>query len=203
MTQEVLGQVISLGKTQLEFIPEQATGQKLFINYSWRELWEISERLNYYWQKVRPSIHSAFARLYLSEEKVPEFFHLWKQLDSEIGCAGFFRHQKLSFWLMYLPKKYSIYELGKKIDVNPLNLAHQLEIFTRKGTIQVLPYSRDRQNIVKRHEQVPIRPTIACIDDSKTVQKQVKMTLESVGYNVVGITDRSAFSNLEANSIAS
>lgn len=191
LTQEVLAQVIAFEKTQIEFISEPASKAKLYIDYSWQELWEISERFNQYWLKIRPKIHSAFARLYLSEPKVPFFFKLWKQLDEEAGCAGFFHNQKLSFWLMYLPKKYSIYELGKKINVNPLNLAHQLQIFVKQGAIEVLPYARKPQNIIKQHLKTQIRPTIACIDDSKTVQKQVKMTLESVGYNVVSITDPS------------
>lgn len=33
------------------------------------------------------------------------------------------------------------------------------------------------------------RPLVACIDDSKTVQRQVQLTLESVGYQVLNITE--------------
>ncbi len=33
------------------------------------------------------------------------------------------------------------------------------------------------------------KPVIACIDDSKAVQRQVKMTLELEGYEVVAITE--------------
>lgn len=34
-----------------------------------------------------------------------------------------------------------------------------------------------------------LRPIVACIDDSKTVQRQVQMTLEPAGYQVFSITD--------------
>jgi twitching motility two-component system response regulator PilG len=37
--------------------------------------------------------------------------------------------------------------------------------------------------------QAPTGPLIACIDDSHTVQRQVKMVLEMFGFQVLGITD--------------
>ncbi len=33
------------------------------------------------------------------------------------------------------------------------------------------------------------RPVIACIDDSKTIQRHVKLILESVGFRVLGLTE--------------
>jgi len=188
LTQEALGQVISFESTQVQFYPETERNP-LFIDYYWQELWEISEHLNHHWHKIRPNIHSAFARLYLNEKKVPLFFSLWKKIDREVGWDNCFREQKLSFWLMSLPKKYSIYELGTKVNLNPLHLARQLQTFTKYKTIEVLPYGRNPNKVIEQYQPAPIRPTIACIDDSKTVQKQVKITLESAGYSVVGITD--------------
>ncbi|MDJ0725767.1 MAG: response regulator [Prochloraceae cyanobacterium] len=190
LTQEALGQVISFESTQVAFYPETERNP-LFIDYYWQELWEISEHLNHYWHKIRPNIHSAFARLYLHEKKVPLFFNLWKQQDRQVKNDTFFRDQKLSFWLMYLPKRYSIYQLAAEIKVNPLHLAHQFQIFTKQKAIHVLPYGRNPNNIIEQYQATPIRPTIACIDDSKTVQKQVKMTLETAGYSVVSILDPS------------
>lgn len=190
LTQEALGQVISFEATQVAFYPETERNP-LFIDYYWQELWEISEHLNHYWHKIRPNIHSAFARLYLHEKKVPLFFNLWKQQDRQVKNDTFFRDQKLSFWLMYLPKRYSIYQLAAEIKVNPLHLAHQFQIFTKQKAIHVLPYGRNPNNIIEQYQATPIRPTIACIDDSKTVQKQVKMTLEAAGYSVVSILDPS------------
>ena len=188
LTQEALGQVISFESTQVEFYPKTERSP-LFIDHYWQELWEISEHLNHYWHKIRPNIHSAFARLYLHEKKVPLFFSLWKKIDREVGWDSRFREQKLSFWLMSLPEKFSIYDLGNKVNLNPLHLANQLQVFSKYKTIEVLPYGRNPNNVVKQYQPERIGPTIACIDDSKTVQKQVKMTLEAAGYTVISITD--------------
>ncbi|MGF1489543.1 MAG: response regulator [Prochloraceae cyanobacterium] len=45
------------------------------------------------------------------------------------------------------------------------------------------------QKVVASQEKIARKPIVACIDDSKTIQLQVKKTLEIAGYRVLSITD--------------
>jgi len=45
------------------------------------------------------------------------------------------------------------------------------------------------QKVVASQEKIARKPIIACIDDSKTIQLQVKKTLEIAGYRVLSIID--------------
>ncbi len=77
--------------------------------------------------------------------------------------------------IKYPPKKSVINQ--KKQVVKPLQ---QKQIAPKK----IVPNTPNNNN--KRNRRLPI---IACIDDSKTVQKQVQMTLQPVGYQVISVLD--------------
>ena len=53
---------------------------------------------------------------------------------------------------------------------------------TMHSQIERIKYGKETKN---NH----LSPLVACIDDSQTIQRQVKMTLESVGYLVMNILD--------------
>lgn len=59
-------------------------------------------------------------------------------------------------------------------------LANWLLPLVKAGVVTTLPFSEIESQR---------RPIVACIDDSKTVQRQVKMTLEVAGYQVLSITE--------------
>jgi twitching motility two-component system response regulator PilG len=57
-------------------------------------------------------------------------------------------------------------------------------------TLEVLPLATNLEPAINLELNQPSnKPLIACIDDSHTVQRQVKMVLESSGFQVLGITD--------------
>ena len=63
---------------------------------------------------------------------------------------------------------------------DPILLASWLLPLVKAGIIATLPYNEIKSQY---------RPIIACIDDSKTVQRQVQIILEITGYQVLSITE--------------
>ena len=61
-----------------------------------------------------------------------------------------------------------------------LKLANFVHSFIRTDIMGVNPY---------RSAQNDTRPVVACIDDSKTVQRNVKLILESAGYRVLELME--------------
>jgi twitching motility two-component system response regulator PilG len=75
----------------------------------------------------------------------------------------------------------NLYELARDFRMDVLTLAQKLQ-----------PYAKNRQLQVKPYEQTQIHsdaPTVACIDDSDSVQRNVKRVLETAGYQVVSLTE--------------
>jgi len=72
-----------------------------------------------------------------------------------------------------------LYDIARLLRADPLALALELQPWIRSGLIGTSPY-RD----VPRD-----RGAIACVDDSKTVQRQVKLILETAGYRVLPMLD--------------
>lgn len=125
------------------------------------------------WQSIRPQILSPFQRLELSR---PDIFQTtYTQLAKQL-CGP--KHQ-LSL-ADALAQKPCLYELATQLDLNLLSLAKNLQPLIANGVLNLQPYISNTQI----H-----RPTIACIDDSITIQQAVKVMLEVDGYRVVSITD--------------
>jgi twitching motility two-component system response regulator PilG len=86
-----------------------------------------------------------------------------------------------------------LYEVARAADVDTLTMANWLHPLLEAQMISVLPY----QGVSKPQNSLPTigkeesesSSTIACIDDSASVQRQVKMVLEMSGHNVISITD--------------
>lgn len=76
--------------------------------------------------------------------------------------------------------QYCLYEIAALLSVSVLELCLFLQRPLQAGVIEVLPY-----------RQAQSRPIIACIDDSKTVQRNVRMILEATGYQVLELMDPS------------
>jgi twitching motility two-component system response regulator PilG len=100
--------------------------------------------------------------------------------------------------------------LALKLELDLYTLANNLQPFFEEKLIEVLPWEasvspvnsnisnpvvvkeeRQQKQDNSQDNQVALKPIVACIDDSNTVQKQVTMILESIGYEVINITDPS------------
>lgn len=212
-TQEALVQIISLGEIIVRFLP-QAPLAEATLNLTWDELVNDAKLKLSQWEKRPQKIVSGFSRLHLSSEKAFKFYRWWKTLDKQTKLAKFLATKKLSFWVELLGKKPSCYEIANILESSLLQVCFRLEAIIEDGLVEVLAFQSDiveetqsySQSNSQKSTQVANRqtgvttkasnakenkPLIACIDDSKTVQKQLRMTLEAVGYEVISITEPS------------
>jgi twitching motility two-component system response regulator PilG len=141
-----------------------------------------------FWQKIRPKISSPFSRIYLERSKVEDFSDFWentKNVQTNQRGTAPFHNISLAVWLNILDQKLSIYEIGRQLTIEPHVLSAWLIPLITNKTLEVFPSAIDPEINL----QAPTGPLIACIDDSHTVQRQVKMVLEMSGFQVLGITD--------------
>ena len=147
-----------------------------------------------FWQKLHPHISSLFARIYLDRSKVKEFSSFLEntnndQINARTGKVSpqnlSLQNVSLSVWLDILEQKLSIYTMCRQLAIEPHVLALWLAPLIANKILEVFP----SQTSPAIAFQAPTGPLIACIDDSHTVQRQVKMVLEMAGFQVLGITD--------------
>ncbi len=146
-----------------------------------------------FWQKIRPKISSPFSRIYLERSKIREFSDFWENTNNvlanqrETAPSHNIKLQNVSLavWLNILDQKLSIYEICRQLAIEPHVLSAWLIPLISKKTLEVFPSTINPEI----NPQAPTGPLIACIDDSHTVQRQVKMVLEMSGFQVLGITD--------------
>lgn len=147
-----------------------------------------------FWQKLHTHISSPFSRIYLDRSKVKDFSHFWENANhipsnaqGAIGASPNVSLQNVSLtvWLDILEQKLSIYEICHRIGKEPHVLSTWLSPLIINKTLEVFPSATGEAIAF----QSPTGPLIACIDDSHTVQRQVKMVLEMSGFQVLGMTD--------------
>jgi twitching motility two-component system response regulator PilG len=147
-----------------------------------------------FWQKLHSQISSPFSRIYLDRSKVKDFSNLWENPDNipinaqkEMALSQNMTLQKVSLtvWLDILERKLSIYEICVQLKIEPHVLLACLSPLIANNILEVFPALANSAIAI----QDPTGPLIACIDDSHTVQRQVKMVLEMSGFQVLGMTD--------------
>ena len=209
---EGLTQVLSIQETNITFIPTRRI-TKSIISFNLEQL-KSAERIKA-WQKIRSYLGSPFSRLYLEQKNALQFYKIWKTLYTNPELASLAKRQRLSSFASLFVAKSSLYELATKANVNLHLLAVNLKQSIAENIVTILPFqeltvdttsknivnkvtsqenntNKNPKNLVLHQASTPNNnlPTlIVCIDDSKTVQRQVKMTLEAVGYQVMGITE--------------
>jgi twitching motility two-component system response regulator PilG len=186
LTNETLGLVLSFGSTEIEFV-EDAPLEPALVSCPFASLLEQAQKLTYQWLALQPFIHSPFVRLYLDKQNIYKFYEFWKQINNQPEYSQFFRTQNLSDWLNILAKKTSIYELATQIGTDPLLIARIFRPLLENEVIQAMPFKITNGKFLTNE----INRVVACIDDSKTVQKQIKTVLETVGFQVINITNPS------------
>jgi twitching motility two-component system response regulator PilG len=132
-----------------------------------------------FWQKLHTHIPSPFSRLSLDYSKIAAFRSFWENSNNLLSVS-------LSAWLEILERKLSIYEICHQLNIEPHVLCLWLYPLIENKTLEVFASSAVDSAIAF---QQPTGSLIACIDDSNTVQRQVKMMLEMSGFRVIGITD--------------
>ncbi len=169
LTQDALIQLLALPKGVVQF--EKTVGlDPILLSVSLRELVLPMRGVIGQWQKLQPEISSPFQRVAIKNLKeMPKL--LWEKVkDIEF----------LKALCQVLSRNPSLYEAAKHLKTDALGLAALLQPLVRAGALEIQPYYAPKTQV---------KPVIACIDDSKTLQRNVKMVLEASGYRVLSITE--------------
>ena len=215
-TQEALIQIASINQTTAQ-LRENLTLPESVAEFDWRDF-EIKPGVAQ-WTPIRAYLGSPFSRLQLEQSNSLRFYKIWKKLYDNPELADLANAQKLSSLVGLFAQKKSFYFIASQVMIDPLSFAHYIKPCIEQDIVSVLPFqqiatetqasakvapaqpkntslvgARSPQKSIPEtpSEEIETRPVIACIDDSKTVQRQVKMTLEAIGYKVIEITDPAA-----------
>ena len=169
LTQEALVQLLALPQAALQF--ERTVGlDPILLSAPFKQIILPVRRFINQWVQLRPEISSPFQRpLVTNLEHFSQV--LWQKAESPE------RIQLLSDALM---QNLCIYEAAYRLNMDALELATSLQPLVQAGAVTIAPY---------RLPQKDNRPVIACIDDSKTVQRNVQLTLTASGYQVLELME--------------
>ena len=123
------------------------------------------------WMKLREGIQSPLLRIGI--KNLNQFY------EAIARHSALYNLKPLAKPLTAFP---NIYELAKEFKTDILTLSQQLQPYVLQQDIQIKPY---QETPTLKGEA----PVVACIDDSHTVQRNVKLTLETAGYEVISLTE--------------
>ncbi|MEY2830915.1 MAG: hypothetical protein RLZZ574_173 [Cyanobacteriota bacterium] len=203
---EGLANVLSIEKAHIELVPAKRIN-KAIVSFGLEKLGEKLEDQVKISRHIRGYIDSPFSRLYLEQKNALKFYQIWKPKYAAPELKEIADNHKLSTFVSLFVAKNSFYQIATKINADTYFLAKHLEQSIAEKLIDLLPFKELTKeelrlkdhlqadnsasaNVVNSTDSTPTSSTlVACIDDSKTVQKQVKMTLEAGGYQVLSILD--------------
>jgi twitching motility two-component system response regulator PilG len=189
---EALVQAISFNKAKVEFVKHPYL-DPLLVSVPIANLLKPSLPQIRQWQQLHSYISSPLVRFDLDLAKAKTEFEGYVNITRTPVVDAIRSDSSQPQWLDLLAKKACLYEVARAADVDTLTMANWLHPLLETQMISVLPY----QGVSKPHNSLPTigkeesesSSTIACIDDSASVQRQVKMVLEMSGHNVISITD--------------
>ncbi|MEN9216502.1 MAG: response regulator [Gloeomargarita sp. HHBFW_bins_162] len=187
LSQEALVQAVAIPKAPVDF-QRNVQPDPILITPPWQDLLTTVRQQVYGWQLVRGQGLTPLSRLYLDMAQVGAFCDFWEQTQDTPEYQQFWRRQTLAGWIQLFGRRLCIYECSTAVGVAPLELATRVRGLVSVGTLVSLPY-QSAMATPSAENPPPPKPVIACIDDSKAVQRQVQMTLELEGYDVVAITE--------------
>lgn len=169
LTQEALVQMLAIPQAALKY--ETKIGlDPLLLSAPFRQLvLPVRDTLNR-WVQLRPQVSSPLQRLHLVDRNALLNF-IWTD-NKEL--------QFLQNAISLLGQNLSLYNLANQLNQEVQSLAIALHPLIAHGIIASKPHHQISQPQVAR---------IACVDDSKTIQQFVKLTLESSCYQVLSILD--------------
>lgn len=210
---EGLVNVISIERASVRLIPTKRI-KKAVVSFSWEQLSAKLDRQIKAWRQSKEYFSSPFCRLYLDQKNALKFYKVWKQKYASPELELIAKTHKLSSFVSLFVTKDSLYQIAAKLNVDAFLLANLLKQTISDQLITILPFKEltpaelkqkhqlQGNNLTKKKTKLSSDLSlksnsgsgslIVCIDDSKTVQKQVRMTLEAGGYRVLGITDPTA-----------
>ncbi len=169
LTQEALAQFFTLPRTLIQF--ERTIGiDPLLLSVPLKQTVLSLRTLLTQWADLRPEVSSPFQRPIVRDRE-----QFYNHLSLRTRDA-----QLIKSLSEALNQGLCIYEVAYWLKMDVLKLAVLLQKLVRVGVVGVQPY-----NSLKSEE----KPVVACIDDSKAVQRNVKLTLEAAGYQVLELLE--------------
>lgn len=194
LNEEALSQIFNIENPILEFSCNQHILSPI-AQFSWESILHNAYHKSTLWKNVTPTYLSPFNRLYLDSNKTYQFYQFWKSqknLDQK-------QTPRISFWLLSLAQKKSIYQLSQERGILPLAFIKEFQYLLQANIIEILPFSEkipqlsNQNNSLSKQETIKSftssSPIIACIDDSRTVQKHIQKILAMMGYQTLSLTD--------------
>ena len=169
-TQEALIHCLASPPARLEF--EETLGlDPILVSAPLKEIASPVRPKILEWMKLREGIQSPLDRIGI--ENLNQFY------EAIARHSALYNLKPLAKPLTAFP---NVYEIAQEFDTNILTLSQQLQPYVLQKEIQVKPYEIPQ---TPKGEA----PVVACIDDSHTVQRNVKLTLETAGYEVISLTE--------------
>ncbi|MEL6929110.1 MAG: response regulator [Cyanobacteria bacterium J06600_6] len=210
---EGLSNILSIEKANIQLVPARRINKSI-ISFSLEKLGAKLEEQVKKIKYLRGYIGSPFSRLYLDQQHALKFYQIWKPKYSTPELEELSSNHKLSTFVSLFVAKNSLYQIATKAQTDLFFLGRHLQQSIAGELISILPYKELSQEELRLKNQVKennsdqpnsdsdsaaknkanqpnssLSALIVCIDDSKTVQRQVKMTLEAGGYQVMSILD--------------
>ncbi|MCM1982664.1 response regulator [Lyngbya confervoides] len=171
LTSEALVHLLAMPQAQVDYSSSIGL-DPLLLSVPFRQLiLPLREDINQ-WVVLQTSVKSPFQRYTIRQ---PEDFQSWVQRTA----PDHFSPQVL---VPLLEQEQCLYEMAMQLNLRIEDLAKALETLLSNGIVGALPY---------RAIQPTLKPVIACVDDSRTIQQFVKLALEPSGYEVVSLLDPS------------
>ncbi|WP_373478937.1 response regulator [Geminocystis sp.] len=169
MTQEAIIRCLTLPRAKVNF-EKVLDLDPLILNTDIKSLINpLKKDLNSF-RQIREEISSPFIRL---QEKD------WESVKNYLG-DDLSKIELLESLKPYINDSCTLYEIAAYSKKSILELGLFFQPLIALNFFNVKPY----QEII-----IEEKPVIACIDDSHTIQRIVKMTLNTGGFEVIGITD--------------
>lgn len=170
LSQEATLQALVLPQVQLGFTKKVGL-DPLLLSVSLQQIAVPLQNSLTQWKQIQSEIQSPHHRPYIKD--VQKFAQAVYQRKTT-------KHQQIDFFTQTLSKNLCFYEVAHQLKMDVLKLATFLQPFIRTDIVGVNPY---------RSNQNDQRLVVACIDDSKTVQRNVKLILEAAGYRVLELME--------------
>jgi len=169
LTQEALMQFLALPQGYLTFEPNVGL-DPLLLSAAFRQLvLPVRDQINQ-WAQLQSVIGSPFQRPHLEDSD--QFLKLaWQESGNG---------RQMQNMANLLEQNLCFYELATQTDRDTLTLATDLAPAIQSGVISLHPYQ-----VI----EATVRPVIACVDDSQTIQQFVKLSLEAEGFEVLQLMD--------------
>lgn len=167
-SQEALVQLLSLPQATVQF--ERTVGlDQLILSVPLKQLILPLRTLINQWLQIRPTVSSPFQRPHIiSSEQFSQV--LWLQSE---------KLHSLQALEEALGQNDCLYQVARKTNLEVVELIALLQPLIQQKAVGLHPY-------VPAQDE---RPIVACIDDSKTVQRNVRLILETSGYHVLELTE--------------